>query len=243
MGSGRGARRSRPGAPAAGGEARTGGRREAAGSGELPRAAARRCRPACPAPLRSQRGAGTPGTAAPPRPRVALRGGRAGPGGAARVSPAGGHGSGRPRPRCVLRPAGEGLTLQPRHRAAISAGGRSVGPRRASSAGFRGRGARTPPRAPTAGRAALPSCVNGHRTPLCRAGGGFNSEKWMPGSRDKWEMLSAVVFFFFFPLSSTSFPSPSPCLLIWSFCLRTGRACPPRHRRVGRGTKSSAGLA
>lgn len=126
MGSGRGARRSRPGAPAAGGEARTEGRREAAGPGELPRAAARRCCPACPAPLRSAHkgGPGTAGTAASPHPRVALRGGRAGR--AARR----GHGSGWPRPRCVLRPAGEGLTPQPGHRAAISAGGRSAGSRR-----------------------------------------------------------------------------------------------------------------
>ncbi|XP_054132303.1 rhombotin-1 isoform X1 [Melozone crissalis] len=65
----------------------------------------------------------------------------------------------------------------------------------------------------------------------------------MPGSRDKWEMLSfaVVFFFFFFPLSSTSFPPPSPCLLIWSFCLRTGRACPPRHRRVGRARRAVPG--
>lgn len=111
---------------------RDGGRQRGRGSCPAPRhgAAAR------PVPHRSAHkgGPGTAGTAAPPHPQVALRGGRAGR--AARR----GHGRGWPRPRCVLRPAGEGLTPQPGHRAAISARGRGAGSRRASSAGSRGRG-------------------------------------------------------------------------------------------------------
>ncbi|XP_051660220.1 rhombotin-1 isoform X1 [Manacus candei] len=56
-------------------------------------------------------------------------------------------------------------------------------------------------------------------------------------------MLSSFLRFFRPPPPLPLFLSPSPFLLIWSFCLRTVRVRPPRHRRVGRGTKRNAGLA